>query len=70
MNDEVTGNVIVYNNVTEVFTVDAAKPGSTSPDTRVRAMLSPAPAASAPKAPVQPSAPLKPSTRLGSTEKN
>jgi len=71
MNDEVTGNVIVYNNVTEVFTVDAAKPGSTNPDARVRAMLSPAPAASAAKPPAaaQPSAPLRPSTRLG-TEKN
>jgi lipopolysaccharide export system protein LptA len=75
MNDEVTGNVIVYNNVTEVFTVDAAKPGSTATNNasggRVRAMLSPSPAASAPKAPAAtaPAAPLKSSPRLGA-EKN
>ncbi|KQP47637.1 lipopolysaccharide transport periplasmic protein LptA [Pseudorhodoferax sp. Leaf274] len=71
MNDEVTGNVIVYDNVTEVFTVDAAKPGSAGSGGRVRAMLTPTPAASAPKpaAPAQPAAPLKPSTRLGG-EKN
>lgn len=69
MNDEVTGNVIVYNNVTEVFTVDAAKPGTPGAGGRVRAMLSPTPAASAAPAPAQPVAPLKPSTRLGG-EKN
>lgn len=63
--DEVTGNVIVYNNVTEVFTVDAAKPGSSNPSGRVRAMLSPQPSASSPQPPATPSAPLRPSTRLG-----
>lgn len=66
MNDEVTGNIIVYNNVNEVFTVDAAKPGSTSPGGRVRAMLSPAPGASAAQPPATPpAAPLKSSPRLG-----
>ncbi len=69
MNDEVTGNVIVYNNVTEVFTVDSAKSGGSGPGGRVRAMLTPTPAASAPRAPQQPTSPLKPSTRLG-TETN
>jgi lipopolysaccharide export system protein LptA len=70
MNDEVTGNIIVYNNVNEVFTVDAAKPGSTGPGGRVRAMLSPAPSASAAPPPATaPAAPLKSSPRLGG-EKN
>lgn len=62
MNDEVTGNVIVYNNLTEVFTVDAAKPGSSGSSGRVRAMLSPQQPANA--APATPAAPLKPSPRL------
>lgn len=70
MNDEVTGNIIVYNNVNEVFTVDAAKPGSSAPGARVRAMLSPTPAASATPPPATaPAAPLRSSTRLGG-EKN
>lgn len=62
MNDEVTGNVIVYNNLTEVFTVDAAKPGSSGGSGRVRAMLSPQQPANA--APAKPGAALKPSPRL------
>ena len=65
LNDEVTGGVIVYDNVTEVFTVDAAKPG-TSPGSsgRVRAVLTPQPSASAPAAPSTPTPPLRPSQRL------
>jgi lipopolysaccharide export system protein LptA len=71
MHDEVTGNVIVYNNVNEVFTVDAAKPGTPGAGGRVRAMLSPTPSASAPQAPAaaSPAAPLRPSTRLGEEKK-
>ena len=45
--DEVTGQVIVYNNTTDVFTVDSGKQrGSapTAPGGRVRAMLTPKPA--------------------------
>ncbi|MFT3718538.1 lipopolysaccharide transport periplasmic protein LptA [Pseudorhodoferax sp.] len=68
LQDEVTGDVIVYNNVTEVFTVDAARPGAKDPSGRVRAMLSPQPSASSPQPPAQPPATLRPSTRLG-TEK-
>ncbi len=63
LNDEVTGGVIVYDNVSEVFTVDAGKPGS-SGGGRVRAVLTPQPSASAPAAPVVPTQPLRPSTRL------
>lgn len=62
LNDEVTGNVIVYNNITEVFTVDSARPGGKDSAGRVRAMLSPQPVASSPQAPA---ATLKPSPRLG-----
>ena len=73
LNDEVTGGVIVYDNVTEVFTVDAAKPG-TSPGSsgRVRAVLTPQPSASAAPAPAAPSAPtqpLRPSQRLDGGKK-
>ncbi len=68
LSDEVTGNVIVYNNISEVFTVDAAKPGSNDSGGRVRAMLSPQPTAIGAQPPAAPAAPLKPSTRLG-TEK-
>ncbi len=67
LNDEVTGGVIVYDNVTEVFTVDAGKagsPGSPGGSGRVRAVLTPQPSASAPAAPATPTQPLRPSTRL------
>lgn len=50
LNDETTGNVIVYNNTTDVFTVDggeaARQPGN--PTGRVRAMLTPTPKPAAP----------------------
>ena len=73
LNDEVTGGVIVYDNVTEVFTVDAAKPG-TNPGSsgRVRAVLTPQPSASAapaPAAPPVPTQPLRPSQRLDGGKK-
>lgn len=72
--DEVMGGVIVYNNVTEVYTVDGgARAGggaaSASPGGRVRAILTPrnqgaAPAASAPAAGASAAAPLRPSMTL------
>ncbi|MGE0351367.1 lipopolysaccharide transport periplasmic protein LptA [Hydrogenophaga sp.] len=70
LNDETTGNVIVYNNTTDVFTVDgggAAGGTPLNPSGRVRAMLTPVPkegeAAAAPVAPPPPAA-LKPSSQL------
>ena len=68
VNDEVMGNLIVYNSSTEVFTVD----GTPEPlgRGRVRAVIGPRNAASAPagaasRAPV----PLRPSATLGSGER-
>ena len=68
LTDEITGQVIVYNNLTDVFTVDGPKtaPNATAaPGSRVRAVLSPkdAPkgAAAAPGAPgpaLRPSEPI------------
>ena len=45
LNDEFTGAVILYNNTTDVFTVDglAARGSPSAPVGRVRAMLTPAP---------------------------
>ena len=72
--DEITGAVIVYNNLTDVFTVDGQKAATNSSGDapakggRVRAVLSPKQAASeSPASPVAPaSAPgLRPSTSLG-----
>ena len=74
VNDEITGSVIVYNNLTDVFTVDGQK---TQPNTagatpgaggRVRAVLAPkepASATSAPAAPTSGGPALRPSTSLG-----
>lgn len=76
LTDETTGALITYNNATDVFTVDGAvtKPsggtvaGGPSARTRVRAMLSPKPAASAPAVVTPPAAvpapALRPSTTL------
>jgi lipopolysaccharide export system protein LptA len=72
--DETTGSLIVYDNNTDVFTVDggAQNRTATNPTGRIRAMLSPraaAPAAGAPAAAaVGPVPSLRPSTTLG-TEK-
>lgn len=67
--DETTGNVIVHNNQTETFTVDAqpaGRPNTVAPrgsDGRVRAMISPREeAATVP--PPSDSVPLQPSTDL------
>ncbi len=74
--DELSGAVIVYNNLTDVFSVDgqATKPdGSAAPGGRVRAILAPKPTAAA--APTPPAAgaanaasaaPLRASPALGS----
>lgn len=73
LNDEITGAVIVYNNLTDVFTVDGQKAPAKGSETaqasggRVRAVLAPKEAASAATAPA-PSGPapvLRPSTTLG-----
>lgn len=72
--DETTGALIVYNNNTDVFTVDGGAENRTAanPTGRVRAMLSPRAAASAPGAAVSPAAgpapSLRPSTTLGNVK--
>lgn len=72
LNDEITGQVIVYNNTTSVMTVDggpAAADGSARSG-RVRAVLTPRndDGAAAPKAPT-PTAPLRKSQTLGGDKK-
>ena len=61
LNDETTGNVIVYNNTTDVFTVDGGEAARSpaNPTGRVRAMLTPAPK---PAAAGQPAPAPKPAT--------
>ncbi len=68
LNDEVTGGLIIYDNVTEVFTVDPGQPGSTGASGRVRAVLTPQSAASAP-ANTAPTQPLRPSPRMDGEKK-
>jgi lipopolysaccharide export system protein LptA len=72
LNDEMTGSLIVYENSTDVFTVDsgATQGAPAAGGGRVKAMLTPRSAASAPAAPA-PSAPaqLRPSTTLGGEKK-
>ena len=66
LSDEITGDVIVYNNLNDVFTVDGRKTGNKPGETsgRVRAVLAPRDAA--PAAPVSDTnPPLRPSNRLG-----
>jgi len=74
LSDEMAGSLITYDNTTDVFTVDGG-PTSPTPGGRVRAVLSPREAASAPVsgnraggapgAAATPPAPLRPSTTLG-----
>lgn len=70
INDETTGALIVYNNGTDVFTVDGGPSNRTAgnPTGRVRAMLTPVPkpAEAARPSPVPPAA-LKPADKLGET---
>ncbi|MFP8835025.1 lipopolysaccharide transport periplasmic protein LptA [Hydrogenophaga sp. XSHU_21] len=71
LNDETRGSVIVYDNRTEVFTVDgtAASATAANPGGRVRATLTPVPRAgdnaTPPPAPEQPTTPLRPSSQMG-----
>ncbi|MGL6203772.1 MAG: lipopolysaccharide transport periplasmic protein LptA, partial [Giesbergeria sp.] len=77
VSDEITGAVIVYNNLTDVFTVDGQKSAPNAagdgpaPGGRVRAVLSPkeAPASAAPAPAQEPAASpvLRPSGTLGGT---
>ena len=71
LNDETTGALIVYDNNTDVFTVDsgAANRSATNPGGRIRALLSPRVAPPVPGAAAAPSAPatvLRPSPGLNS----
>lgn len=72
LNDEITGQVIVYNNTTSVMTVDGgpAAAGGSASSGRVRAVLTPRndEGAAAPKAPT-PTAPLRKSQTLGGDKK-
>ena len=74
LNDEMTGGVILYNNTTDVFTIDGsqakARPGV--PAGRVRAMLTPAPDASKPVSVTPPALPapvLRATPALGGAAK-
>lgn len=67
ISDEMVGNVITYDNSTDVFNVDGG-PASPVAGGRVRAVLSPRPAASA-SAPVQPPVQLRPSNSLDGARK-
>lgn len=73
LNDEMTGAVILYNNTTNVFTIDGAvaqgSPGA--PAGRVRAMLTPKPdaAASSTFNPASATTPLRATTILGGEKK-
>jgi lipopolysaccharide export system protein LptA len=59
--DEMAGSLIVYDNSTDVFSVDGG-PASSAVGGRVRAVLAPRQGASAPAAPVPAPAQLRPST--------
>lgn len=70
--DEITGDVIVYNNLTDVFTVDGRNTGKKPGEGggRVRAVLAPRDTAPAPAAPASDASPaLRSSNRLGGSEK-
>ena len=67
MVDQVLGSVIVYNNVTEVYTVDGAPTAgapSAAPGGRVRATLAPRQSGGAAPAASAPALPLRPATAL------
>lgn len=81
LSDEITGAVIVYNNLTDVFTVDGQRKPATAgaagetpaPGSRVRAVLAPKdppPGSAAPEpAPAAPAPVLRPSNSLGGGSK-
>jgi lipopolysaccharide export system protein LptA len=62
--DEVTGAVIVYENLTDRFTVDGTPKTATAPAGRVRAMLTPKPQAGVVVTPTPAGAALKASPQL------
>ena len=70
LNDEMTGAVILYNNTTDVFSIDGAGAKSSigTPAGRVRAMLTPKPDASL-ATPKGPGTPLRESPALGGVNK-
>jgi lipopolysaccharide export system protein LptA len=69
LSDDVVGNLITYDNTTDVFTVDGG-PASPAAGGRVRAVLSPQGAASAASAPARPpAAPLRSSPALEGSRK-
>jgi len=70
LSDEMTGNLITYDNITDVFAVDGG-PASPAAGGRVRAVLAPRGSASAPApaAMVQPPASLRPSVTLDGGKK-
>ena len=69
--DETSGALIVYDNNTDVFTVDGGAQNRTAanPSGRIRAMLSPRATAPAPGTPAGPVPSLRPSTTLGHDKK-
>jgi lipopolysaccharide export system protein LptA len=73
LNDDVSGAIIVFDNVTEVFTVDGntSAPNTGNMQGRVRATLTPKGAAAAASAPAGAAtqAPLRSSTTLGGEKK-
>jgi lipopolysaccharide export system protein LptA len=70
LSDEMVGNLITYDNSTDVFTVDGG-PASPQPGGRVRAVLAPKPSASAapPSGAPQPATQLRPSMTLDGSRK-
>ncbi|WP_297754949.1 lipopolysaccharide transport periplasmic protein LptA [Hydrogenophaga sp.] len=69
LSDETSGSVIVYNNSTEVYTVDggSANKSAANPGGRVRAMLTPTPKEGAPAVapvPAAPPASLRPAPQI------
>ncbi|MFZ4478491.1 MAG: lipopolysaccharide transport periplasmic protein LptA [Rhodoferax sp.] len=71
LSDEFTGGVILYNNTTDVFSIDGAPPkgGSAPSSGRVRAMLTPQPQAPASTAAPTGAVPLRSTTTLGGEKK-
>jgi lipopolysaccharide export system protein LptA len=71
--DETTGNLIVYDNPTDVFTVDSSGQNRTAanPSGRIRALLAPRnrPGAAVAPPPAGPAPTLRPSTTLGDDKK-
>ena len=71
--DEITGGLVIYNNLTDTFSVDGKAPvvADGAPVGRVRATLTPKPDTAAPTTnpPAPAPAALKPASTLGSTSK-